>query len=482
MESNTANIPNTTDLSAQIHDLVQKTAQYAQTGPQITYCDVRGVIGESNTLSMSDSEGKTDSTNGIGIGIRVLADGAWGYTSSTQLDAAKLKGKVDQALKIALGLSHAKKDKATVRELDPVIRSHKTKYKINPLEVDMKEKHEILTHMFDCCEHEEIIHNQARISAGQTSKWFANTEGSLIETQATKTIISLSAVSHRDGKTSMNYDVKAGIAGFEFIKNLDIEKFAKGIYTKAVDFLDAKPFKGGAMDVVLSPSVGGTLVHEVFGHAAEADWVTNGRSLLKDKLNTPIGSEMVTICDDGSMSNSWGSIYFDDEGIQNKNQVLVENGMLKGYMHSRETACKMGVPETGNGRAQDYNHRVIPRMTNTYLKKGDFEVDEMIEGIKNGIIVDKYTCALEDPAGGSFELKTLGGYVIKNGKTETPIARTTLSSPSFIDTFNNIDALSKNMSKDNIGMCGKGHEDWVPVGNPSPFIRIRNLIVNGGDS
>ncbi|MCK4883887.1 MAG: TldD/PmbA family protein, partial [Candidatus Diapherotrites archaeon] len=380
------------------------------------------------------------------------------------------------------GLSHAKKDKACVQELDPVIGKHKTEYKINPLQVDMEEKHEIINQMFNSCENEEIIHKQARISAGQTSKWFANTEGSMIETQTTKSIISLSAVSHRDGKTSMNYDVNAGIAGFEFITKLDIDAFSKGIYAKAIDFLDAKPFKGGAMDVVLSPSVGGTLVHEVFGHAAEADWIQNGRSLLKDKLNKPIGSEMVNICDNGAMKGGWGSVYFDDEGIQNKNQVLVKNGILEGYMHTRETACKMGVPETGNGRAQDYNHRVIPRMTNTYLQEGDFELEEMIEGIKNGIIVDKYTMALEDPAGGSFELKTLGGHTIVNGKLGTPVARATLSSQSFIDTFNNIDALSKTMDKDNIGMCGKGHEDWVPVGNPSPYVRIRNLIVNGGDS
>jgi len=180
----------------------------------------------------------------------------------------------------------------------------------------------------------------------------------------------------------MNYDVYAKTAGFETLKRLDLEKFVTNISKKAISFLDSAKPPSGRLDVIMSPQVAGTLVHEVFGHAAEADWIANGRSLLKDKLNKQIGNEIISIYDDGSMQNGWGTIFYDDEGIPSKKHTPRRQRNSRPVHAVPRDCIKTRHDLTGNGRAQDYTHRVIPRMTNTYLAPGNYDYDEMIRFCK----------------------------------------------------------------------------------------------------
>ena len=464
-----------TDIDTQ--DILKKAIDYAKS--KSDYCDIRAIATSSETSSKTTKEESNSSTSTFGIGIRVLKDGAYAYTSCQKTDLKELKSAIDKASKIATLMSKKTKNKASQKTYKAITDTKKTKVKTDPFEIPAEQKHIILKDIIRYAAQKEIAFASARISASKARKQFANTEGSFITTETTKTILALSTVAKRGERQAMNYDVYAKPAGFETLEKLNLEQFANNIAKKAISFLDAVKPPHGKMDVIMSPQVAGTLVHEVFGHAAEADWIANGRSLLKDKLNMRIGTDIMTIYDDGSMDGGWGTIYYDDEGIPAKNTILLDKGILIQYMHSRQTAEKLGMELTGNARAQDYTHRIIPRMTNTCLAPGTHTIEEMIGMVKKGILVDKYTTALEDPAGGSFELKTLGGNIIENGELKEPLERTTLSSSSFIDTFMNISAISKHMNTMSTGSCGKGHEDWVSVGNPAPSVLAGNIIVGG---
>lgn len=460
-----------------IQDILEKAIEYSKN--KSDYCDMRAITTFDETVAKTTKEESCASDTSFGIGVRVFRYGAYGYSSTNTPSLKDIKSAIDKAEKLARIRSGIQKEKATQKEHKAILDKKIIRTEIDPEDVPLEEKNSILKEAFRHAAIKDIVFSTGRISSKKTGKWFANTEGSMIYTHVTRTVFAFTSVAKRGERQTMNYDVYAKTAGFETFKRLDLENFVTSISKKAVSFLDSVKPPSGRLDVIMSPQVAGTLVHEVFGHAAEADWVANGRSLLKDKLNKQIGNEIISIYDDGSMQDGWGTIFYDDEGIPSRNTLLVDRGFLVQYMHSRETAAKLGMDLTGNGRAQDYTHRVMPRMTNTYLAPGSYDYDEMLSSVRKGIIVDKFTIALEDPAGGSFELKTLGGHIIENGEIKEPIERATLSSSSFIDTFMNVCAVGKNMEKMNTGTCGKGHEDWVSVGNPSPFVLVKSLIVGG---
>lgn len=462
-----------------MQDVLLSTMNYAAGLDKVSYADIRAIKSANTAMSISAKEENAQSGTNFGVSIRVLAGGVWGYSSSQQSTAEALKNAVKEAQKSALVVAAHKKYAVVIDQIKPINDRVSVLGKESIFDMPFSERRKILTELLDFAKAKPIVFSQASISAAKTEKLFVNTEGSIIETEIERTRIGLTVVVRKAAKQTMNYDVFASQGGFEKIKPLGLEGFSKNVSEKAIRFLSAKKPPKGKMDVLMSPQVAGTFVHEVFGHADEADWVACGRSLLAKKLNQKIGSEIVTIYDDGSIPGAWGSVYYDDEGMPCKKNILLENGILKQYMQTRETAKKLGMPTTGNGRLQDFTHMVMPRMTNTGLEPGDTAIDEMISMVKNGVLLDKYTSGLEDPAGGSFEIKTIGGYRIENGKLTSPINRVTFSSSSFVETLSNIVAVSKKYGRDSIGTCGKGHENWVPVGNPAPHVLIKDLTVSG---
>lgn len=462
-----------------MQDTLLSAMNYARGLGKVSYADARTIQSKTTSMIISTKEEGAQSSSSFGVSIRVLAGGMWGYSSTQSKALADLKAAVESAHKAALVAAAHKKEGIEIEPRKAAIGKARVFGKQSFFDMPFEERRKILSEMVDFAKQDKIIFTQASASASKTTKHFANTEGSVIETDIERTRAGITSVARSAAKQAMNYDVFAVQGGFEKILALGLEEFSKSVSDKAILFLSSKKPPKGKTTVLMSPSVGGTLIHEVFGHAAEADWIACGRSLLRKKLNQKIASDIVSIYDDGSIPGAWGSVYYDDEGTQCKKNALVENGMLKQYMHTRETAKKLGMPPTGNGRLQDFTHTIIPRMTNTCLEAGDMNFEEMVSLVKKGIFVDRYTIALEDPAGGSFELKTLGGYHIENGKFTAPLNRATLSSSSFIETLSNVVGLSKKYGRDSSGMCGKGHENWVPVGNPSPHILIKDLTVGG---
>jgi TldD protein len=244
-----------------------------------------------------------------------------------------------------------------------------------------------------------------------------------------------------------------------------------------LELLTAEKPPSGKMTVVVDGAISGLIAHEVCGHASEADEVVKGRSFLTGQVGNKLGTEYVTMVDDGTLEDVSGSFPFDSEGTPTSRTMIIEDGVFKGYLHTLETAIMMGVTPTGNGRAQDYNRRIFARMTNTFFDKGDWKDEEIIADTKEGLYVVKAMSGMEDVVGGGVQCSALKGYIIKNGEA-TQLVRSMSLAGQVLDILKTVDAVGNNLEFWG-GTCGKGEEDFLSVSSGGPHMRA-DMLVGGG--
>jgi TldD protein len=266
--------------------------------------------------------------------------------------------------------------------------------------------------------------------------------------------------------------------GFEFFDTNDIVAGAIEAAKEAVTMLDARPAPSGTMPVIMSYGWGGVLIHEAVGHGLEGDAIFKGSSIYADKLGQKIGSSLVTLLDDSSWPNARGTTGFDDEGTLGQQNVLIENGILKGFMHDLISARKLGAAPTGNGRRESYRYFPIPRMTNTFLANGQANPDDIIADTPSGLFVRALSGGSVDTISGQFNFIVREAYAIENGKVTYPVSGATLIGQGN-DVLLNIDAVGNDFEL-GVGNCGKGQ--WVPVTSGIPTIRVADGILVGGSA
>lgn len=268
------------------------------------------------------------------------------------------------------------------------------------------------------------------------------------------------------------------MGGFEKFLEKDLDSTAKETANKASALLKAKQATGGRFTVVADPEHIGVFVHEALGHAAEADFVISGESVLTGKLGQKVGSEVATVYDDPSVPDGFGSFKYDSEGTLAKKRTIIEKGVLREYILNREAAAKLNLAPNGGARAQGYHFRPIPRMSNTYIAPGDYSFDELIEDIRNGIYVKGTRGGQVNIAIGSFQFLAQEAFLIEKGRVTKPLLDVSLSGLT-LETLQNIDAVGKDFSVAGIGFCGKNEQSNLPVGNGGSSTRIRNVVVGG---
>ncbi|MEE8357896.1 MAG: TldD/PmbA family protein, partial [Candidatus Hydrothermarchaeales archaeon] len=224
----------------------------------------------------------------------------------------------------------------------------------------------------------------------------------------------------------------------------------------------------GAFDLVLDPNLTGVFIHEALGHAVEADLILQDESILKGKLGEEIASDLVTVYDDPTLEGSFGFYSYDSEGVKGEKTTLIEDGVLKSYLHSRETSSRLGQRNTGNARAQSFGNQPIVRMSNTYVKPGDHDIEELFEGIKHGIYLKGSKGGEVDTARGVFQFSAEEGFLIEEGEITKPIKDVALSGET-LEILRRISALGNDFDL-SIGFCGKAGQA-VPVGDGGPHIR-----------
>lgn len=234
----------------------------------------------------------------------------------------------------------------------------------------------------------------------------------------------------------------------------------------------------GKMRVLFAGEAGGTILHEACGHSLEADIVNKDHSIYKDRIGEVVANEKVTVVDDPTIPNLYGSYTYDDEGTPAKRNILIKNGVLKKYLTDVLSSTKYGIETTGNGRRESYKHIPVPRMSNTFILQGNVAFDSMLEQTENGIYVKKMGGGEVDPTSGDFVFNVLEGYIIKSGSITEPIRATTLAGngPSVLK---NILELGDNLVLES-GVCGKSGQN-VPVTDGQPSMLVKDLTIGGSE-
>jgi TldD protein len=246
----------------------------------------------------------------------------------------------------------------------------------------------------------------------------------------------------------------------------------------ALTNLEARPAPAGVMTVVLGPGWPGVLLHEAIGHGLEGDFNRKGSSAFSGMIGKRVAAKGVTVLDDGTISDRRGSLNVDDEGCPSQRNVLIEDGILKGYIQDAMNARLMGVKPTGNGRRESYAHIPMPRMTNTYMLGGEMSPEEIVASMKKGLYATNFGGGQVDITSGKFVFSASEAYWVENGKIQYPVKGATLvgSGP---ECLKQVSMIGNDMRLDSgVGVCGKEGQS-VPVGVGQPTLRIEGLTVGG---
>jgi TldD protein len=293
--------------------------------------------------------------------------------------------------------------------------------------------------------------------------------------------LNVSIIAEQKGRREQGSSGGGGRFSYDYFSTDDNTK-ALGYVTEAVRQallkLDAEPAPAGTMTVVLGPGWPGVLLHEAIGHGLEGDFNRKSTSAFAGRVGQKVASELCTIVDDGTLADRRGSLTIDDEGTPSQQTVLIEKGILKGYMQDTMNARLMKTHSTGNGRRQSFAHLPMPRMTNTFMLNGPHEPEEIIRSVKKGLYAVNFNGGQVDITNGKFVFAASEAYVIEDGKITTPVKGATLigNGP---DALTRVSMVGNDLQLDHgIGTCGKNGQS-VPVGVGQPTLRIDGLTVGG---
>ncbi|MBK7900641.1 MAG: metalloprotease TldD [Azonexus sp.] len=289
---------------------------------------------------------------------------------------------------------------------------------------------------------------------------------------------SISVIVEDGGRREQGSSGGGGRFGYAYFDDALLERYAQEAVHQAVTNLDAIPAPAGAMTVVLGSGWPGILLHEAIGHGLEGDFNRKGSSAFTGRIGQRVAAPGVTVVDDGTLPDRRGSLNIDDEGNPTQRTVLIEDGILKGYMQDSLNARLMGVAPTGNGRRESFAHLPLPRMTNTLMLAGDKEPEEILRSVKKGIYAANFGGGQVDITNGKFVFSMAEAYLIEDGRVTRPIKGATLigNGP---DALTRVSMIGKDMKLDSgVGTCGKDGQS-VPVGVGQPTLRIDGLTVGG---
>jgi len=354
------------------------------------------------------------------------------------------------------------------------------KPKIDPANVSIDEKIEKVREIYNYVKNadERIINVQVKYLELLIERIFVNNEGCKLRQVIPRTRVFIIPIAKEGSVVDYDYLIKSGEMGFEIFDSLENAVLDQTV-SNSLEMLKAVLPPSGRNTIILDSNMAGLIAHESFGHGLEADQIMRDRSYLKQHLNKQVATDICTIYDTPSLENKLGSYFFDDEGIKAGHNVLVENGILKNFIYDRRTASELNATPQGNGRRESFAHPVNVRMSNTYFGSGDYELEEMISEIKEGVMLIHGFFGMEDPLGGGMQCTSKKGYLIENGE-RTKILKAIALSGDVLEMLKNIDAVSKDALKLDGGTCGKGSEDLVPVTSGGSYLRAKNALVSPG--
>jgi len=431
----------------------------------------------STGLSIDESMVKS-ATQGIsaGCGVRVISGERTGYAHTDDLAPEKILRAARTAALIASG--PAKSPVVSLSE-----QPHTSLYPV-PVSASAAEIQPKLDLVFRADragrEYDPRIFQVRASYADEIRRILVvGSDGTIAEDLQPLSRMSVFCIAKQNGNSSRGSAGGGGRVGIDyFLNERTPEHYAKEAARQAIIQLDAVPAPAGEMEVVLGPGWPGILLHEAIGHGLEADANRKKTSAFTGLLGQRVASPKCTVVDNGTLPSRRGSLNITDEGSPTQNTVLIERGILKGYMSDKLSARLMGMPDTGNGRRESYEHIPIPRMTNTYMLAGEDAPEDIIRSVKRGLYAVNFGSGQVDITSGKFVFSASEAYLIEDGKVTAPVKNATLigNGP---DVLTRVSMVGNDLQLDEgVGTCGKEGQS-VPVGVGIPTLKVDRITVGG---
>lgn len=415
-----------------------------------------------------------------GVGVRAISGEKTGFAYADQITLNALNQSAQAARSIVREQGNGK-----VHTLGNI--PHSLLYPaIDPLQSLPREEKIALLHRMDNVARAEDPRVQ-EVSASITGVYelilVAATDGTLAADVRPLVRLSVSVLVEENGRRERGSSGGGGRSGYEyFLEMVDgdvrADAFAKEAVRMALVNLSAVAAPAGSMPVVLGAGWPGVLLHEAVGHGLEGDFNRRGTSVFSGQMGQLVASELCTVVDDGTISGRRGSLAIDDEGVPGQYNVLIEKGILKGFMQDKMNARLMGLAPTGNGRRESYAHLPMPRMTNTYMLAGKSTPQDIISSVEYGLYAPNFAGGQVDITSGKFVFSTSEAYLIENGKITKPVKGATLIG-SGIEAMQQISMVGNDLALDKgVGVCGKEGQS-VPVGVGQPTLKLDSMTVGG---
>ncbi|URQ61201.1 metalloprotease TldD [Pantoea alhagi] len=415
-----------------------------------------------------------------GVGVRAVSGEKTGFAYADQITLNALQLSAQAARSIVREQGNGK-----AQALAAV--SHQALYPaFDPLQSLSREEKIALLHRVDSAARMADKRVQ-EVSASLTGVYelvlVAATDGTLAADVRPLVRLSVSVLVEEDGKRERGSSGGGGRTGYDFFLadeagEVRAERWAREAVRMALVNLSAVAAPAGSIPVVLGAGWPGVLLHEAVGHGLEGDFNRRGTSMFSGQMGKLVASELCTVVDDGTLDGLRGSLAIDDEGVPGQYNVLIENGILKGYMQDKLNARLMGVKPTGNGRRESYAHLPMPRMTNTYMLAGQSTPQEIIESVEYGLYAPNFGGGQVDITSGKFVFSTSEAYLIEKGKVTRPVKGATLIG-SGIEAMQQISMVGNDLTLDKgVGVCGKEGQS-LPVGVGQPTLKLDRLTVGG---
>jgi TldD protein len=455
-------------LSRLLDRALQHGGEYAD-----VFCERR------RTVSYRLQDGRVhDATYGVtlGVGIRVVVGESAGFASSDDLSSEAMMEAADSAALIARTAPSGKTAAAELRnenvpklyDCDPVTAIDGARY------AALLERADRTARRYD----PRIVAVNAHVVDELQEVWIASSDGRFVLDCRPLVTLGIQAVATDKKERSSGYVGDGGRTSIAYFDRQTPEMLAEDAARIATVNLSAVPAPAGEMEMIVGAGGGGVLLHEAVGHGLESDFNRRGTSLYSGRVGERVASELVTIYDDGNLHEERGSLNVDDEGVPGQHKVLVESGVLRGYMQDTLNARLMGAQSTGSGRRQSFRFAPQPRMCNTYMPNGDSTVEEIVASTQRGIFAKSFAGGQVEIAKGDFVFMVGEGYLIENGKITAPLRNATI-------VGNGPDAMRKVVAVGNDSRlarghytCGKGGQN-VPVGVGMPTVKISSITVGG---
>ncbi len=440
------------------------------------YCDIFFQHRISNWIGLEDKAvNRAYSDVDYGVGIRVIEEEQTGYSFTEEITPKAMK----LAAKTAANIANQSKT-APPEELK--LHRAPNYYPIETLweDVEIDQKIPYLQKIND-----RVFNNDNRVIKSKV--WFsdqsayilvATSEGRVVYDYQPMTYIFVTCNAEQNGKREQNYFALGGRQSIEYFSPENVNRLADEAVSRTVVLFDAVKPEAGEMEVVLAAGSSGILLHEAIGHGLEADFNRKKISIFSDKMNQKVAENFVTIVDDGTYPNARGAINVDDEGNDTEKTVLVENGILRSYLHDHISARHYKVKPTGNGRRESFRYNPIPRMRCTYMLNGPHTKEEIIKSVKKGLYAEAFTNGQVQIGAGDFSFYVKSGYMIENGKLTRPVKDVNIigNGPKVLKEI--VMVADDFELEDGGGTCGK-YGQGVPVSDGLPTTKVSSITVAG---